>query len=877
MNKIYKIVWNKTKKCFSVVSEITKSKGKGGRVVKMATALLSCIVALSPMGVNAALTADQQAVYNAVIEELAKTSGETKIGNLTIDKANNKISYPQYSTDGNVNGVTSIDGKNHDFKLGLMHFDGYRGNLYLDGDFARNEVGNQRSPGYVGMAGSNIAWGSANVAGIKLVELKETRKIDGKEKEVVVGYKATRSANQFVSHLWDLNKSEQTGYSTAIGFYNAAYGVGTFAIGQYNAANGEASFVGGRESFAIGKKSFAFGYKVKAIGDHSVVFGQESEALGDDSYALGYKAKAQANDTIAIGSNAEATKRASLALGFGSSATNNGAVAIGPSSHASGFMSFAWGEHSRSGGERSVALGERTKAIGDNAFAIGAYSYALADSSLALAGGTVDQGADNGVAIGYNAVTKVAGGFAIGKDSLSDREGNAYGYNPITSSNFDDESVGAFYSPDKTSEIKELSEQLDAKSAEINQVAEEYNRVNAERDAMYKGTGVEYTSENEEKFNKKLKELEDKYEELDNEYTPLLIRKNKIIGAYKSSAAAISIGNEQTGLTRQLTGVAAGTEDTDAVNVAQLKALDKKWENKIKKLEGGKVKVEGDTNTGVKVTEKNNSALTGNSGTTNTGTTNTGTTNTGTINATSTPIIPMKPTTRSATGDPMPGPNANQTDPTNGKTTYVVSLDKKITVGSFTIDGNDNAGTIISGNLKINAKDGEETITGLSNKTWDAEHYVSGRAATEDQLKALEQKLSNATKNMGNINKLGAKSAALSALHPLDFDPDDKWGFSAAMGNYNGENAYALGAFYQPNEKTLFSLATTIGNGDNAVNLGISMKFGKENKMVKTRIGMAYEIKELTEKNEKMEKENAQMKKELEMIKKQVEMLISQK
>lgn len=896
MNKIYKIVWNKTKKCYCVVSEITKSKGKSGRTVKMTAALLSCIFAISPLSVNAALTADQQAVYNAVIEELAKTSGETKVGNLTIDKANNKISYPQYSTDGNVNGVTSIDGKNHDFKLGLMHFDGYRGNLYLDGNFARNEVGNKQSYGFGGMAGSNIAWGSANVAGIKLVEKIEKRIIDGEEKDVVVGYKRDRTAPSFNTPLWNLNKNDQAGggYSTAIGFYNAAYGVGTFAIGQYNAASGSASFVGGKGSYAIGNKSFAFGENVKAIGDNSVVFGRESEALGDDSYAFGYKAKAKADDAIAIGSNTEATKRGSLALGLSSKATNNGAVAIGSKANASGFMSFASGEKAKASGERSVALGQRTKAAGENAFAIGAYSYAIADNSLALAGGTVENGADEGIAIGYNAVTKVAGGFAIGKGSLADRDGDVYGYNPITGEEFNDSTIGAMYDPSKAEEIKNLNEEINAKTAEINAVAEEYNRVNAEYDAMIKGTGIEFTTENYNRLKAKLDELDAKYEQLDSVYSPLVQRRRLITGAYKSSAAAISIGNAETGMTRQLTGLAAGTKDTDAVNVAQLKALDKKWEKKIKNLEdnaGGKVKVEGDSETGVKVTEKNDTGTTTpNTGTTtpntgtitpNTGTTtpNTGTTNTGTSSVATrvTQRTPLKPTTRGASGDPLPAPNVNPTNPTNGKTTYVVSLDEKITVGKFTMNGKAGSEEITSGNLKISAKSGKEAITGLSNKTWDGENFVSGRAATEDQLKQLEQKLSNVTKNMGKINKLGAKSAALSALHPLDFDPEDKWGFSAAVGNYNGENAYALGAFYQPNEKTLFSLGTTIGNGDNAVNFGISMKFGKESKLVKTRIGMAYEIKELTEKNEKMQKENEEMKKELEMLKQKVEMLISTK
>ena len=75
----------------------------------------------------------------------------------------------------------------------------------------------------------------------------------------------------------------------------------------------------------------------------------------------------------------------------------------------------------------------------------------------------------------------------------------------------------------------------------------------------------------------------------------------------------------------------------------------------------------------------------------------------------------------------------------------------------------------------------------------------------------------------GKINKVGAGAAALAALHPLEYDPDDKLTFSAGVGNYNGTNAAALGAFYRPDEKLMFSLGGTMGNGENMVNLGVSI------------------------------------------------------
>ncbi|MBQ8418080.1 MAG: YadA-like family protein [Phascolarctobacterium sp.] len=97
-------------------------------------------------------------------------------------------------------------------------------------------------------------------------------------------------------------------------------------------------------------------------------------------------------------------------------------------------------------------------------------------------------------------------------------------------------------------------------------------------------------------------------------------------------------------------------------------------------------------------------------------------------------------------------------------------------------------------------------------------------------INGLNQRLG---KLNGKINKVGAGAAALAALHPLEYDPDDKLTFSAGMGNYAGENAAALGAFYRPNEKFMVSLGGTMGNGENMVNLGLSIGLDKPNGLAK--------------------------------------------
>ena len=83
------------------------------------------------------------------------------------------------------------------------------------------------------------------------------------------------------------------------------------------------------------------------------------------------------------------------------------------------------------------------------------------------------------------------------------------------------------------------------------------------------------------------------------------------------------------------------------------------------------------------------------------------------------------------------------------------------------------------------------------------------------------------------LDKVGAGAAALAALHPLEYDPDDKFTFSVGMGNYSGENAAAIGAFYRPNEKLMFSLGGSMGNGENMVNLGMSIGLDKANGLAK--------------------------------------------
>ena len=119
-------------------------------------------------------------------------------------------------------------------------------------------------------------------------------------------------------------------------------------------------------------------------------------------------------------------------------------------------------------------------------------------------------------------------------------------------------------------------------------------------------------------------------------------------------------------------------------------------------------------------------------------------------------------------------------------------------------------------------------------------------AVNVDQLSsAMNNVERNFTKLDARVNRAGANAAALAALHPLDFDPDDKLDVAAGTGHYNGANAVAIGAFYRPNEDTMISLGGSMGGGENMINAGVTFKLGQHNHVSTTRVAMAKEIKAL--------------------------------
>ena len=201
----------------------------------------------------------------------------------------------------------------------------------------------------------------------------------------------------------------------------------------------------------------------------------------------------------------------------------------------------------------------------------------------------------------------------------------------------------------------------------------------------------------------------------------------------------------------------------------------------------------------------------------------------------------------------------------------------------------DNKGLAIQGGPSV-------TKGGIDAGSKKITHVAAGEisatstdAVNGSQLQAVKNDVQNNTQNIYNmgkkvgelgtrINKVGAGAAALAALHPLDFDPHDKWDIAAGFGNYRNASAAAVGLFYRPNERTMMSLGWTMGDDRNMINAGISVKLGRGDVYTRySKVEMANQIKDLKEKNDKMQAENKEMRSELDELKAQVAALAAKK
>ena len=181
-------------------------------------------------------------------------------------------------------------------------------------------------------------------------------------------------------------------------------------------------------------------------------------------------------------------------------------------------------------------------------------------------------------------------------------------------------------------------------------------------------------------------------------------------------------------------------------------------------------------------------------------------------------------------------------DTVNAKTVNATT----VKTGDTTI--NDNGLTINNGpSITKNGVDaGDKKITNVAPGDISP---TSKDAVNGSQLFQTNQSIS---KLGDRVNKVGAGAAALASLHPLDFDPDDKWDVAAGYGHYRNANAGAIGVFYRPNEDTMFSVGGSFGGGENMVNAGVSLKLGQGNNVSTSKVAMAKEIKDLRKEVEQL-------------------------
>ncbi|MDU4576844.1 MAG: YadA-like family protein, partial [Negativicoccus succinicivorans] len=299
-----------------------------------------------------------------------------------------------------------------------------------------------------------------------------------------------------------------------------------------------------------------------------------------------------------------------------------------------------------------------------------------------------------------------------------------------------------------------------------------------------------------------------------------------------------------------ITNVAAGTKDTDAVNVSQLKAVQEIAAAKTTIEAGDNIKVEAGSAKGSYKISATNTYTTG-----------------GTYDAVNKKITFTR--------------NDNQTYDVNladfvGNVTdtrnTIVDSDTVTVEAKAQEDGSNEYKLNVKTNGKV-AKDNKGIVTGgtVYNETRienDGNYIKAGNTAGQNLIALDKQvganttniaELNNRVYDMGNrVDRVGAGAAALAGLHPLDFDPDDKWDFAAGYGNYKGAHALAIGAFYRPNESKMFSVGGSFGGGENMLNIGFSMKVGRGNEYMKlSRSEMAQQLdaqaKKLDEQAQKLD------------------------
>ena len=476
MNKVFKVVYSKSKGCYVVVPETAKNNN--GKKKVLASVLAGLAVAGAMGGI-----APQQAMAgvdtgNSHVNIWAETSPKSNGQNYNVGQNSIVVGY-QNTTD-NVAG--------HDGKVAI-------GAKNTSTNNASTAVGNENKA----TGGAATAVGAGNTASGKAsVALGNVNNADAKA-AIAIG---TYNNVNYTKGSWQTTPKQAGEYSTVVGNYSSATGTSASAMGVYTNATGAGSFAAGYNNNANGQNSVAIGSENTSHVADTVTLGQFNNAKTMGGISIGknnltdstnggrnFAATADENSQIAIGRDNEATHLDTIAIGRETKASGSGATVIGARAEASGNNAIAIGQSGKDSpkviakGVNSIAIGMQSQTEGESGVAVGAGTRANGQYGVAV-GHVAKANVTRGTALGDVAEANIAEGVALGASSVTTTDKGVVGYNPS-----------------------------------------------------------------------------DPHE---RKYSPLT-------GNVKTATtAAVSIGNGST-LTRQLTGLAAGTADTDAVNVAQLK------------------------------------------------------------------------------------------------------------------------------------------------------------------------------------------------------------------------------------------------------------------------------------------------------------------
>lgn len=506
-------------------------------------------------------------------------------------------------------------------------------------------------------------------------------------------------------------------------------------------------------------------------------------SIGVYNTVKGYNSMAIGNHNIADGTNADNSRNwTAIAIGSVCNALSHGngtSVAMGSEVTADGQDAVAFGYQAKAKGYHAVALGAEAMVFASSGTAVGSESHVYGNNSLAIGSTT----------------TNVLGKYSIGINAWTVKGDNVIG---IGGQTWADDAIA----------------------------------IGSDSNTTVKG-GIALGRSSEANIDKGILGWDPA--------TMSVNPSNSGTRIWESTAGAVSVGNSQD--KRQITNVAAGTNFTDAVNVAQLRSL-------AEVVHGNNV-VNGSINDDGTITlVKKNGSKVNLAGKMKDNSVKPGEYDISTDNKVT---LEVKDNYSGAKlGDVIIKDVAKASDLKKEQDARKAADQNIINTIGATNPGNvtdqyatttyiQGSTSLTDADKKLDAaiKQNRDSITNINNDIYNIQQDINNVRTNITNINGRMSKLDN------RINKVGANTAALAALHPLDFDPDSKLDVAVGYGHYKNANATAIGTFYRPNEDTMISLGASLGGGENAINAGVSVKIGGGNHVNGSKIAMAKKIKDL--------------------------------